>query len=275
MDGDEAPELGARTPQRGYVRFSAAVARAFCRRVAGGERQKDICADPAMPSMVSVYRWSRDRAAFARALARSRALGASVAGARIYGFCPAAANEIVARVSEGEMLTMICADPHLPSVRTVVRWRVENPDFAEELRQAREGLAERFSDLGWRMALEATPETAYLTRVRLGHLRWTASVLGPRTHGRLKATEPPEAQEVTTYLFRHFRIEENAEGQQRVVGFTPDPDTNLPVRTSEGEWKDPVDPVAKAARIQMLIEERAAREARPAGPRPDDPEGWC
>jgi hypothetical protein len=283
MDGDEAPPEGVgvgvgvgavAAPARGYVRFSACVARELCRRVAAGERQKDICADPAMPSMVSVYRWSRDRAAFARALARARALGASVAGARIYGFCPAAANEIVARVSEGEMLTLICADPHLPSLRTVMRWRESEPEFAEDLRQARAGLAERLSDLGWRMALEATPETAYLTRVRLGQLRWTASVLGPRTHGRLKATEPPEPPQVTVVRYRHFKIEENAKGQQRVVSWTPDHQTLKPVRDREGEWTDPIDPVAKAAGIRLLIEQRRAREA-PAEPRPEDPEGWC
>jgi hypothetical protein len=292
MDGDETPDLGAGLPVRGYVRFSATVARAVCRRVAAGERQRDICADPAMPSLVSLYRWSRDRAAFARALARARALGASVAGSRIHGFCPAAANEIVARVSEGEMLTLICADPHLPSLRTVVRWREDNPDFADDLRQAREGLAERFSDLGWKMAMEATPGTAYLTRVRLGQLRWTAAVLGPRTHGKLKPTEPPAPPEVTTYLFRHFRIEEHPEtGQHRVVGWTPDPDTMTPVRTSEGEWADPIWTVRSPAghwthtrtRPEPGVEvweDRPRPLARPAAggagaDKPDDPEGWC
>jgi hypothetical protein len=265
-DDESAP-----VPQRGYVRFSATVARAVCRRVAAGERQQDICADPTMPSMVSIYRWSRDRVAFTRALARARALGASVAGSRIYGFCPAAANEIVARVSEGEMLTLICADPHLPSVRTVVRWRMDNPEFAEDLRQAREALAERFSDLGWKMAMEATPETAYLTRVRLGQLRWTTAVLGPRTHGRLKPAEPPQPPEVTTYLFRHFDIEEHPEtGQHRVVGYTPHPETMLPVRSSEGEWTTPVDPVAKMADIEELSRKRLQQRDRDA----DDPEGW-
>jgi hypothetical protein len=275
-DDEEAPDLGARLPRRGYVRFSATVARAVCRRVAAGERQRDICADPAMPSMVSVYRWSRERAAFARALARARALGASVAGGRIYGFCPVAANEIVARVSEGEMLTMICADPHLPSVRTVVRWRMDNPEFAEDLRQAREGLAERFSDMGWKMAMEATPQTAYLTRVRLGQLRWTAAVLGPRTHGKLKPTQPPAPPEVTTVCYRHFEVEVNTvTGQQRVVAWTPDPDTLKPVRESEGEWTDPVDPVAKAAGLRLRERKPWPPEDRPAGPPPDDPEGWC
>jgi len=39
------------------------------------------------------------------------------------------------------------------------RWKADHPEFAEDMRLAREALAERFSDLGWTMALEATPET--------------------------------------------------------------------------------------------------------------------
>jgi hypothetical protein len=268
----------AGTASRPYVRFSAKVAREVCRRLAAGERQRDICLDPAMPALSTVYRWSRERAAFMRALVRARALGASVAGSRIYGFCPVSANEIVARVSEGEMLTLICADPHLPSLRTVIRWREEYPEFADDLRQARVGLAERLSDMGWRMAMEATPETAYLTRVRLGQLRWTAAVLGPRTHGRMKAAEPPAAPEVHDYLFRHFKIEEHPQtGQHRVVTYTPDPETLLPERTSVGPWKDPIDPVKKAAQVEALIQARRAGEGDGAGDprRPDDPEGWC
>ncbi|THD58411.1 hypothetical protein [Phenylobacterium sp.] len=135
------------------------------------------------------------------------------------------AREVCRRVAEGQTLKEVCADPHLPSLRTVVRWREDHPEFAEDLRQAREGLAERLSDLGWKMAMEATPETAYLTRVRLGQLRWTAAVMGPRTHGRLKPAEAPQPPEVQTYCFRHFKIEENTvTGQHRVVGYTPDPD---------------------------------------------------
>jgi hypothetical protein len=295
---DEGADGGVPALQRPYVRFSAAVAREVCRRLAAGETQKGICADPAMPALSTVYRWSRERAAFMRALVRARALGASVAGARIYGFSPTAANEIVARVSEGEMLTLICADPHLPSLRTVIRWREDNPDFAEDLRQARAGLAERLSDLGWRMALEATPETAYLTRVRLGQLRWTAAVLGPRTHGRLKPTAAPEPPDVRTICFRHFEIEEHPEtGQHRVVGYTPDPETMLPVRSSEGAWADPIFTVRHPAGYWThtrtrpgpgveVWEDRPRRGAGeadvalpgvagPAAPPPDDPEGWC
>jgi hypothetical protein len=276
MDSDDAaPNLRARAPKRAYVRFSSPLAREVCRRVAAGESQSAICADPTMPSRNSLAAWARQSAQFAKVFAQAKAMAKRkpVSG---QGFCPATATEIVARVSEGEMLSAITADPLMPSLRTIFRWKADHSDFAEDLHLAREALAERLADLGWTMALEATPETAYLTHVRLGQLRWTASVLGPRTHGKLKPTAPPEPPTVTTLTIRHFAIEENAQGQHRVVSFTPDPATMRPVRTDEGEWKDPVDPVAKAQGVRLLTEaDRRARRERPAGPKPDDPEGWC
>jgi hypothetical protein len=285
--------------------FTAAVAREVCRRMAAGETQREISADPAMPCTSTIWRWTRKHARFARAYGRARAIGAGVdRGYARDGFSQAAANEIVARTSEGEMLTMICADPHLPSLRTVVRWREGVPEFAEAMRQAREGLAERLADLGWRMALEATPETAYLTRVRLGQLRWTAAVMGPHIYGKMKPMAPVEPPEVTRFLFKHWRIEVHPEtGQQRVVTYLPDPETNRPVRVAEGEWTYPIDPVAKAAEVERLYLERRAALKRmlddedgddgrggggrggggrgpagafaPAAMKPHDPEGWC
>lgn len=276
---DEAPAAAAGggdapAPARGYVRFSAAVGREVCRRVAAGESQSSVCADPAMPSRAALTRWAREHPGFGRIFTRAKAMAARkpVSG---QGFCAATAGEVVARVSEGEMLTAICADPSMPSLRTIMRWRADHPEFAEEMMLAREGLAERFSELGWTMALEATPETAFLTQVRLKQLRWTAAVLGPRTHARLKAVAPPEPPETHTVLLRHFRVEEHPEtGKHRVVGYTPDPETMTPVRTSEGVWKDPIDPVEKAAGVQALIDERAAaRRLEALGGEGDDPEG--
>ena len=279
--GGEAGAAAAAAPRRGYVRFSATVAREVCRRVAAGESQVSVCADPAMPSRAALKRWAERHPGFGRVFDRAKAMAPrkAVSGR---GFCAATAEEVVARVSQGEMLSTIADDPAMPSLRTIMRWRAEHPEFDAEMRLAREALAERFGDLGWKLAMEATPETAFLTQVRLKQLRWTAAVLGPRTHGRLKPAEPPEPAQTHTVLFRHFKIEENLEtGQHRVVGFTPDRNTMQPVRTSEGPWKDPIDPVARAAGIQELIDRRAAarrgeaREAtgEPRG-RPDDPEGW-
>lgn len=270
MTSDDPPERPEGV--RGYVRFSAAVARAVCVRVAAGETQGAICADPAMPSTATLRRWAHERPAFARIFARARALGNRDGMGRASTFCPVTAHEIAARVAEGESLTAISGDPAMPSMGTIFYWRKSTPEFAEALRLARETLAERFSDLGWRMAQEATPETAHLTRVRLGQLRWTAAILSPRTHGRIKAAEPPEPPEALTVLCRHFKIETHPQtGQHRVVGYRPDPDSLLPVRDSEGPWTDPVDPVAKMA---GLMAPSAARAAAQGPVDPDDPEGW-
>lgn len=112
------------------------------------------------------------------------------------------------------------------------------------------------------MALAATPETAYLTHVQLGHLRWTAATKSPRTYGRMKPVEPPAEPEVQLICFRHFKIEEHPEtGQHRVVSYCPDADTMRPERDDVGPWTDPVDPVAKMAEIERLTTERRAREA--------------
>jgi len=269
MTSDEALQP---PPRRGYVRFSAKVARAVCVRIAAGETQRQICADPAMPCTDTLRRWARDLPAFARIFARARALGGRDGTGRPSSYCPATAHEIVVRVSEGESLTAIAADPAMPPMRTIFNWRTSEPEFAERLRMAREALAERFSDLGWKLAMEATPETAHLTRVRLAQLRWTAAMLAPRTYGRLKPTEPPEPAVMRTLLVRDFQIETHPEtGQRRVVGYRPDPQTLLPTRVSEGPWTDPPDPVAKLAAIEALSAQRKAAQS-PVDP--DDPEGW-
>ncbi len=85
-------------------------------------------------------------------------------------------------------------------------------------------------------------------------------MLGPRTHGRLKPTAPPEPPETHSIMFSHFKIEVHPEsGQHRVVTYTPDPETMLPIRTREGPWNDPIDPMKKAAEVDALIQAR--REA--------------
>lgn len=186
-DASERPE-----GLRGYVRFSAKLARAICERIAAGETQLSICADPGMPSRNTLRRWARERSDFAKIFERAKAFGNRTGMGRPSTYCLATAHEIAVRVSEGETLTAISKDPAMPSMGTIFYWRKSNAEFAEALKQAREVLAERLCDLGWEMAQDATPKTAHLVRVQLGQLRWTAGILSPRTHGRLKATEPPE-----------------------------------------------------------------------------------
>ena len=271
MTSDEAPERPEGV--RGYVRFSARLARAICLRIAAGESQLAISADPAMPSRATLGRWARERPAFGRILTRAKALGNHAGKGRPSTFHPVVAHEIAARLSEGESLTAISRDPAMPSLGTIFYWRKSNPEFAESLRLAREAVAERFCDLGWQMAMEATPETAHLTRVRLAQLRWTAAILSPRTHGRLKASEPPEPREEMTVLLRTVKLETHPQtGQQRVVGYCPNPHTMRPMRDSEGPWKDPPEVIRQKF---AGFEAAGGRPAPPNSPNdPDDPEGW-
>jgi hypothetical protein len=253
------PEAAPAVPPRPYVRFSADLARVVCVRIAAGESLRAICAEPDMPSTASLRRWAKTRRDFAKIYNRARAAG-SQWGHPNDTYCPVIAHEVVVRVSEGETLTSIADDPAMPSMGSLFYWRKSHPEFAEDLRTAREALAERFSDLGWRMAQEATPETAYLTRVRLGQLRWNAAILSPRTHARLRPAEPPKEREVQDICFRKFEIEVHPEtGQHRVIAYHADPDTMRPVLEDRGPWTDPVDPIAKAAGIKEASDRLAMR----------------
>lgn len=273
---DACAAVGAETASRRYApytRFTAAVAREICTRVTAGESQTDICAEDRMPTIHTLRRWARRYGAFGRALARARALGGRQGTGPVSGYDAAIAQEIVARIGEGETMTSIGADPAMPCGRTIYLWRKLHPEFAEDVRVAREVVAERFSDLGWKLAMEATPETAYLTHVRLNQLRWTAALMAPGTHGPMKPTEPPTPRKVQNVLLRHFKLEVHPEtGQQRVVGFCPDPRTMQPVRDAEGEWSDPPEVIrARYAKFAGAI----CTEPPSVPVDPDDPEGWC
>ena len=252
----------AAAPRPAPVRYSVWVTRAICRRVAAGETLVAICRDADMPARCTVGEWLRKTPKFAEMYARAKVFGDRTGRGRPSSYCPATAHEIVVRVSEGEPLSDIVEDPAMPSMRVVLYWQTTQAEFAEAIELARWAQAERLADLGWKMALEATPQTAHLTRVRLGHLRWSAGIKAPRTHGRMKPVEPPAAPEgPRVLLFRHFHLEQNfATGQHRVVGYRADPETMRPVRDHVGPWTDPVDPVKKAAASQQALLERLARK---------------
>ena len=231
--------LPAAEPARGrrYVRYSLPVVREILRRVAAGESVVALCRDPRMPNPNTVTHWARTRPGFRRQLEKARrAAGRYGANAQMGRFCAATAQEIYLRLAAGETMHSICADPAMPAETTVARWRRMEPEFDEALRTAREIQAERFADVSLDVAAAATPETAYLTSVRLAHIRWLTAIHGPRRFGRYKPQEAPgEPQEVVT-LVRHFKVEEREDGATRLVSFRPDPATGRVVRDHEGAW---------------------------------------
>lgn len=173
---------------RGYVRFSAPVARAIVRRAARGEPVRAICADADMPSPGTVRTWARTLPAFGRALALAREAAAADAD-EAPGFCAETATEIFARLCEGEGLRRICEDPRMPGKSTVYRWRARVPKFDKAVRLARDIWAESVCEESLEAARAVTPETAFATKVRLEHERWMVRALAPLRFAPVRALD--------------------------------------------------------------------------------------
>lgn len=97
-------------------------------------------------------------------------------------YSEAVAETLLDRLAAGESLVTICADPKLPSVRTVLRWVGENQDFGTEYARAREAQAEFMDDLIVTTASKAgdDPQGA---RVKVDAYKWRAAKLAPKKYG--------------------------------------------------------------------------------------------
>jgi hypothetical protein len=204
-----------------------------------------VLREAGMPSAQSVAVWARDRPEFAADLLEARRAGGRPARAGgkgcggVWTYCEETAHAIFERLCEGESLTAIARDPTMPSLSTIFYWRRKIPGFAETVRVAKEIQAERFCDLGWEMVEAASPETAYLTHVRLTQLRWMTGVMAPRVY-RLKPVEPAGEREELKVLIRRFTIEEDPEtGTRKVVAWCPNPETGVVEREDAPGWRPP------------------------------------
>lgn len=227
--------------RREYVTWSEELGRAICARLAAGELLYVICQEPGMPTAEAVAKWAKAKPAFRSALLSARRAGGRAAGARgpVTSYCAETGEEIFQRLCEGESLTKIGADPAMPCLSTLMRWRRMHPEFAELVALGKTVMAERLCDQGWEMAMEATPETAYLTHVRLGQLRWMAGVMAPREF-RVKMVEPPAAQERLDVVVRHFKGEiVPVTGKEKVVAYCPNPWTGKMEREDAPGWTPP------------------------------------
>jgi len=233
----------ARAPKGGRpgsVRWSAALGRTICERVARGELLYAVLREQGMPTPQSVVRWARERADFGACLALARAEGGRLTrGGGVWSYSEEAAELVFARLCDGESLTAIGADPLMPCLSTLFHWRRRIPAFEELVQQGKAIQAERFCDLGWELAMQATPESAYLTHVRLTQLRWTAGVMAPRVF-RLKPVEPAEGPPVTKLAIRRFEVEVDKEtGAKKVVSYFPNPETGEVERQDTPGWRPP------------------------------------
>ncbi|MFL5298501.1 MAG: hypothetical protein ACJ798_19150 [Phenylobacterium sp.] len=170
--------------RRWWGRVSVGMVRELLARTAEGESLRSVCRDPRMPSTRTICRWARERPTFAaRLLAARQASGQPLRAGGRSSYCVATAEALLARICAGESLSRICRDPDMPVAATVYTWREARPEFAEALAVAFDLRAEGFFDRGWELAEAATPETAYLTHVRLMQLRWHVGKLAPKKYG--------------------------------------------------------------------------------------------
>jgi hypothetical protein len=99
-------------------------------------------------------------------------------------YTKAIGDKISARIADGETLRAVCRDPGMPSWRTVYGWRLQFPDFAEQLAVARDmgfdAIAEDTIDM-----VDERPErtaTMHGDKVDAGHVAWQKN----RVEQRLK-----------------------------------------------------------------------------------------
>jgi hypothetical protein len=72
-----APKRGATGRNKGGrpSTYTEAVAKEICRRLAGGQSLRSVCAAPGMPTFVTVFNWRRAHPEFLEQYARERGPG--------------------------------------------------------------------------------------------------------------------------------------------------------------------------------------------------------
>lgn len=235
---------GGKRKRKIHARWSDALAERLLARLAAGEFLYRITREPGMPTPEGVAKWARERPEFAERLDAARRAGGRPPGQRgpVSTFSEHIAEEVIERLCEGESLTGIGADPTMPCLSTLMRWRRERADFENAVQVGMRARAERLCDTSWEMAEAATPETAYLTGMKLAHLRWMAGVMAPRVF-RPRLVEPEAPRDVRTVMFRHFKIEKDPEtGKDKVVGYCPNPHTGEVEREDTPGYRRPTGP---------------------------------
>jgi hypothetical protein len=122
----------------GSVGYTAETADRILEELMSGRGLIDICADPDMPDHTAVNRWvATDREGFAARYRSARQVG-RLSRAEI-AYAPDTADLVLDELMGGRTLEDICADPDMPSARSVRRWvRDDREGFAARYREARE-----------------------------------------------------------------------------------------------------------------------------------------
>lgn len=111
------------------------------------------------------------------------------------------ADEICFRMAEGEVLSQICRDEHMPPRTTVIGWTRTHPDFLAQYLEARERMLDRWSEeiieisedgtndwmeregAAGRSRVIVDNECVQRSKLRVESRRWLLSKFRPETYG--------------------------------------------------------------------------------------------
>jgi hypothetical protein len=105
-----------------------------------------------------------------------------MAGGRPPLYSDELADKVLDGLAEGNSLVDVCADPDLPSVRTVMQWAADNEEFSQRYVRAREAQAEVMDDKILKAADKAK-EDPQAARVQIDAYKWRAAKLAPKKYG--------------------------------------------------------------------------------------------
>jgi hypothetical protein len=134
----KADETGAplvRHPSK----FTAEITGRIATGIVGGRPLEEICREPGMPDVRTVYNWvAENREDFAARYREAQEIGRAMNGGRI-PYSRELADRVIGELMEGRTLVDICKDPGMPSKKTVLLWvRRDKDGFAARYREARE-----------------------------------------------------------------------------------------------------------------------------------------
>lgn len=235
MSEDPPPTFG-RPEARPQVRYTPALGRLICERIAAGQSEASLTREAGMPSAPSIHKWRerepefgaayeaaraqarRDRLARDREVDEARRWRAALKvrkdgrGGRVSLYTPELGDMICRRVAAAETVLAIGADPQMPCAPTIYHWIRKDAGFREQYLEAKAVAADMLADAALEIALEATEATVRADQLRIATIRWTASMLAPKKYGsrRALAPEEEEAQSIVVVVQEFGQTEQEA-----------------------------------------------------------------
>ncbi|MES2048869.1 MAG: terminase small subunit protein [Pseudomonadota bacterium] len=126
------------------------------------------------------------------------------------------ADEICARLIEGQSLRRICTDDKMPSIGAVMKWLRVNPAFVQQYARAREEQADTLFDEILQIAdtpqegvqiiidskgtREVKGDMIHHRRLQIDARKWMAGKLRPKKYGDIKAEEAGAGETIVRVL---------------------------------------------------------------------------